>query len=301
MEATAPPEPEHTCEVVQLRRVPGRPRRPDGPLIPYEELDRLLVFGEVRVLEDGTHTTVYPTYRALAERFGVAVSFIGNYASSRNCMKRRAQTASRVAVRTEEKLINLRADALAVGEDRLVQMIDEFLLKFEQALKEGRVRSDSPADVNTLARLKAFIMGGADSRHEIRAVLSLEALQERHTRMMRQSQEATPAMAGVVGACSEVGVASVDGQLANSGSFPPSSTIEFSTGELNVSPEFEDEVRGLVELARELSCVMGADGSDDELVENRVLRAVQRVEAQLSARLCAHVGPCDASEPKDEQ
>lgn len=188
--ANKPPE--------EPRRRPGRPRKPDAPLVSYEELDRLLVFGEVQVLDDGTHTTVYPTYSALAERFGIAKSIVASYAKTRNCLKRREQTATRVAVRTEEKLIDLRSDALAVGEDRLVQMIDEFLLKFEGALREGRVRTDNPTDVNTLARLKAFITGGADSRQEIRNILSLEALQERYTRVMREAQEATPAMAGVI-------------------------------------------------------------------------------------------------------
>jgi probable F420-dependent oxidoreductase len=51
----------------------------------------------------------------LAERYGVAPSVIASYAKSHNCMKRREQTATRVAVRTEEKLIELRADEDAVA------------------------------------------------------------------------------------------------------------------------------------------------------------------------------------------
>jgi hypothetical protein len=86
------------------RRSPGRPRKAEAPLIPHEELDKLLVFGEAKVLENGATTTVYPTYRQLAERYGVAPSVIANYAKSRNCLKRRQQAATRVAVRTEEKL-----------------------------------------------------------------------------------------------------------------------------------------------------------------------------------------------------
>lgn len=101
-------------------------------------------------------------------------------------------------MRTEEKLIELRADAIAVGEGRLIQMIDEFLLGFEKALKEGRVRQDNPTDVNTLARLKTFIQGGADSRQVVRAILSLESLQERYSRRLREEREVTPAMAGVI-------------------------------------------------------------------------------------------------------
>lgn len=189
------------------RRRPGRPRKNDAPLIPYEELDRLLVFGEAQVVDSGSTTTVYPTYRQLAERYGVAPSVIATYAKSRNCLKRRQQAATRVAVRTEEKLVELRADAIAVGEERLIQMIDDFLLGFERALKEGRVRSDNPTDVNTLARLKTFIQGGADSRQEVRAILSLESLQERYARRIREGRDVTPAMAGVI----EVQAMRVDG------------------------------------------------------------------------------------------
>lgn len=188
---------ETSSQQSEPKRKPGRPRKAEAPLISYEELDRLLVFGEVTVLENGATTTVYPPYRQLAERYGVAPSVIASYAKSHNCMKRREQTATRVAVRTEEKLIELRADAIAVGEDRLVQMIDEFLLSFEKALKEGRVRSDNPTDVNTLARLKAFILGGADSRSEVRTILSLESIQERYARMLRDQREATPEMGSV--------------------------------------------------------------------------------------------------------
>ena len=55
----------------------GRPRKSEGPRVPYEELDRILVFGEVVPCEDGNGTTVvYPSYRELAERYGVSNSVI---------------------------------------------------------------------------------------------------------------------------------------------------------------------------------------------------------------------------------
>ncbi|MDP1826636.1 MAG: AT hook motif domain protein [Archangium sp.] len=182
------------------KRKPGRPRKAEAPLVPYEEVDRLLVYGEATVLETGATTTLYPTHRQLALRYGVSPSVIASYAKSHNCVRRREQAAARVAKRTEDKLVELRSEAIAVGEDRLVQMIDNFLLSFEKALEEGRVRSDNPTDVNTLARLKVFILGGADSRQEVRTMLSLESLQERHARMLRDMRDATPELAGVVDA-----------------------------------------------------------------------------------------------------
>ena len=180
------------------KRRPGRPRKAEAPLISYEELDRLLVFGEVKELPDGATTTVYPTHRQLAERYGVAPSVIASYAKSHNCMRRREETKTRIALRAEDKLIEKRAEALAVGKDDVVRMIDGFLLSFEKALQEGRVRSDNPTDVNTLVRLKEFILGGADSRQEIHAALSLESLQQRYVRMLRDQREATPELSGVI-------------------------------------------------------------------------------------------------------
>ena len=180
------------------KRRPGRPRKAEAPLISYEELDRLLVFGEVKELPDGSTTTVYPTHRQLAERYGVAPSVIASYAKSHNCMRRREETKTRIALRAEDKLIEKRAEALAVGKDDVVRMIDGFLLSFEKALQEGRVRSDNPTDVNTLVRLKEFILGGADSRQEIHAALSLESLQQRYARMLRDQREATPELSGVI-------------------------------------------------------------------------------------------------------
>ncbi|MCA9241995.1 MAG: hypothetical protein KDA37_17410, partial [Planctomycetales bacterium] len=47
---------------------------------------------------------------------------------------------------------------------------------------------DNPGDFNTMVRLKEFILGGADSRQEIHAALSLEDIQARHQRMLRAAQ-----------------------------------------------------------------------------------------------------------------
>ena len=41
------------------RRRPSRPRHQQAPVIPFRALDRLLVFGEVSMNDDGTSNTVY--------------------------------------------------------------------------------------------------------------------------------------------------------------------------------------------------------------------------------------------------
>jgi hypothetical protein len=180
------------------RRKPGRPHKADAPLIPFEELDRLLVFGEVKQLDDGSSTTIYPTHRALAERYGVVPSVIASYAKSHNCTRRREEAVARISARADEKLIEARASALAVSKDDTVRMIDGYLLNYEKALLEGRVRFDNPTDFNTMVRLKEYVLGGPDSRQELHAALSLESLQQRHARMLRELNEATPELTGVV-------------------------------------------------------------------------------------------------------
>lgn len=284
------------------KRRPGRPRHQDAPLIPFDELDRLLVFGEVQLLGDGKTTTIYPAYRALADKYGVAPSVIAEYARSHNTMKRRKLAAMRIEARTDEKLVELRSDAMAVGEARLLAMIDDFLLKFEEALKEGRVRTDSAADVNTFVRLKQFIQGGADSRQEVRSILSLEALQERYARARRESEGATPAMAGVIIDVAAESVSETEQGKPNGlagARLPPGRSVEDGSRKPNVSQALRAALADLVSLARELAETMGADPDDDELLENRVLRAAASVEAALVPDEGADVGPRGADTEED--
>nr|WP_254623751.1 hypothetical protein [Myxococcus sp. CA033] len=74
-EAPPPPPP---------KRKTGRPRKSEEPALPRQELDRALVFGDVKTLPDGSTMTSYASYRELAERFGVATSLVANYAKEHN-------------------------------------------------------------------------------------------------------------------------------------------------------------------------------------------------------------------------
>lgn len=288
-------------EPTEGRRRPGRPRHQDAPVIPFAELDRLLVFGEVSMNDDGTSNTVYPTYRELAEKYGVAPSVIADYAKSHNTMHRRRYGEHRIEARRDEKIIEARATAEAITVAEMLALIDEFLIKFREALKEGRVRTDSPADVNTLIRLKSFLEGGADSRQEIRHMLSLEVLSEKHERYMRDLESSTPAMAGIIDVRGEA-VETEHGKSSSLGGvrLPPSRSIRDGEAEPNLSQHLRDEVRRLVRLASELAEQMGADPDDAELIENQVLVAAAAVEAALGAHDGADVGPRGANAEEDE-
>ncbi|CAM4493785.1 AT hook motif domain protein [Corallococcus exiguus] len=197
-EVVEPPEAPPTPP--PAKRKTGRPRKSEEPALPRQELDRALVFGDVKSLPDGSTMTSYASYRELAERFGVATSLVANYAKEHNCLRRREEAKTRIATKADAKLIELRANAIAVSKDDALKMIDGYLLGFEEALAEGRVRVDNPTDFNTMVRLKEFVQGGADSRQELHATFSLEGLQARHAQALRAARETTPAVRGEVDA-----------------------------------------------------------------------------------------------------
>jgi hypothetical protein len=175
----------------------GRPRKGEAPVIDHEQLDKLLVYGELTPAKDGTGvTTAFPTYAQLAERFGVSTSVIRDYAKQHNTMARRERARLRTQLRIEEKMVEARAEAVVVTKERELQIIDAYLAGFEKAITEGRVRFDNPTDYNTMARLKEFLLGGADSRPEVNATLSLDALQARHRDTRRAIVDASPAERG---------------------------------------------------------------------------------------------------------
>ena len=115
----------------------GRPRKGDPPSVPYEEVDLILVHGEIVQTEDGKGSTVvYPSYRDLARRYGVSHSLIAQYSRKHDCLRRRKEAKARVAVKADQKLVEMRARALAVSKDDALQIIDSYLSGFGEAIAE---------------------------------------------------------------------------------------------------------------------------------------------------------------------
>ena len=235
--------------VTDTDRKSGRPPRSASPQIPWEEVDRLLVFGEVVTSEDGTSTTtVYPTYRELGERFGIAHSLVGRYAKQHDCMQRREQSRAEIVAKADKQLVSLRANAAALSREDGLRLVDKFLLRLGEAVDEGRVRCDSSADLNLLLRLKEFLLGGADSRTEIHGELSLEQLQLRHARMMEAIGQASAgeradvsALAGIPGSGFGVPSAEVVETGADGPDNPPATSFDDAAGEVDVQFDADEE------------------------------------------------------------
>ncbi len=170
-------------EVDEPPRRKGRPKRGSEPSIPWKTVERLLVYGErVADARSGRRILKYPSYRELGRRYGVCGATIVNYAREHNCLKRRKEFLGKEEEKYHDKLAEALAEARALDATDVIQVIDGYLRKFAEALERDEIRVFTAADFNTMARLREFLLGHADSRREVNGTLTLRAVQERHHR-----------------------------------------------------------------------------------------------------------------------
>ena len=177
------------------RRGAGRPKKNQPRAFASDELDRLLVHGEPG--PDGAVS--YPSFRELAARLGISHSTVADYARAHDCLGRRNQAQGEARELADRKFIERRAEDLAVEKTDLMRTLDRYFVGFERALVEGRVRCDNPADFNLMCRLRAFLLGDADSRHEIIRGTSAEELQAKYNRTqeIEATLDADPELGGM--------------------------------------------------------------------------------------------------------
>jgi hypothetical protein len=191
MDTVAPPE--------KPRRPRGRPRKVDAPIVPWDEVDRLLVFGEaVTSPKTGCVAVKCPSLADLGARYGVSRNRVWQYASKARCFQRREEARLKTQERYEQKVVERVAEARALATADVVAVVDDYIRGFRQAVDGGKVRFDSPADLDRLVRLKELLAGNADSRQELRGGLTLEAIQARHQRARTQLDGITPEISGEV-------------------------------------------------------------------------------------------------------
>jgi hypothetical protein len=221
-----------------------RPKRADTPVVPWPEVDRLLVHGE-KVKLEGTegHARRYPSFAELGERYGVSRTRIWQYASQHNCMERRKESAARELIRYDRIITERRAAARALGTQDVVEVVDDYIRGFKQAVSDGKVRMDSPGDLDRLVRLKELVTGGADSRSELQGGLTLEAIQARHRKLRGQVERMTAELAGTELRAAEPGGAGsgVVGADATSDGAPLAPQCELRD-ELDGEERVDDEV-----------------------------------------------------------
>jgi hypothetical protein len=283
------------------RRGPGRPRRGDGPSFPHDQVFDALVYGEIVPDEHGKSNVSYPSYRDLAQRYGVTVSVIAEYAKSRNVLKRRELARARYESRKEEKLIELRSEAVAFDEAKMLQVIDSMCGKFASAADEGRMRFDNVADFDKLWRLRSFIQGGPDSRQELQGSITLEALQQRHEMMLRNTRDVTIEMTGYVprarivdGIVVHEAVTDDEGALVTA-SRPPARATE--SADRKPIAALLSLIPRIVERGRVVCAMLDAEtAADSTLPEVQLLALLDEAEelSSLGAEVSAHVSSAAA-------
>lgn len=179
------------------RRRPGRPKRADAPVIPWDVVDKLLVHGEVVVdPRNGQEALRFPSLAVLAKRYGISRTLVWKYASRAKCFERRKEARAKILARTDAKVIEKVSNARAAASSDVAGIVDTFISGFRKALDDGKVRFDSPADLDRLVRLRELVNGNADTRSDITGGLTLEALQVRHRRLRSQLDGMSPELAG---------------------------------------------------------------------------------------------------------
>ncbi len=199
----------------EVHRSRGRPKGYNRTEIPWEVVDRFLVYGElVRCDATGKVTHRYPSYQDLATRYRCSKSLIGNYARSHNCKARR-QDAKRAG---DEQPVDRVDESSRVGpvpanaeghptilprkgprlsiRDNL-DIVDTCLREFARALDEGRFRCDSPGDLKLLLQLREKL----DEDHvqsTAEPEITLEQIQARHRELMGQMADFDPWLTGEV-------------------------------------------------------------------------------------------------------
>jgi hypothetical protein len=138
----------------------------------------------------------FPSLADLAKRYGVSRNLVWRYADRAKCFARRVEARLKTQARFEQKVIEQAASARALASSDVAGIVDAYIGEFRKALHQGKVRTDSPSDLDRLVRLKELVTGGPDSRSELRGELTLEAIQLRHRRLRGQVEAMTPELAG---------------------------------------------------------------------------------------------------------
>jgi len=177
----------------------GRPKRADAPVVPWDEVDRLLVFGEpAQDPRNGQEGIRYPSLADLAKRYAVSRNLMWRYAHKANCFARREEARRKTLESYERKVIEKTAKTRANATTEVSQIVDRYVVDFHQALRDGKVQANSALDLDRLVRLKELLNGNADTRSELTGELTLEAIQGRHRRMRDHVDAAVVEIAGVV-------------------------------------------------------------------------------------------------------
>lgn len=174
----------------------GRPRAGTGPEIDHAELERLLVHGEFTTDADGEVTHRYPSFRDLAERFGISFTLVQRFARRHNCLERRAGSGAQPPAEAPPPPPAAPAAPHAPatpGSAPMLPTVREIFVGWVKAVQAGEVRIASAGEIEKMMKIAADL----DAEAQMRALIpvgvpTLEELQDLHEKLLREYDATTP-------------------------------------------------------------------------------------------------------------
>lgn len=219
------PEKRNGARGAKDERQRGRPRRGTEPEFDHRELERLLVHGEFVDEEGGRPSHRYPSYRELADRFGVGTTFINRFARRHNCLERRAGSGAAVEPPPRPGALQARATSPAAGSSdaseaavsgadgpndgdgaapdvvdaRMMPTIREIFATWVRAVQAGEIRITSAGEIEKMMRIAADLDAEAQMRALIpEGVPTLDELQDLYEARMAAYEASSPAERGEI-------------------------------------------------------------------------------------------------------
>ncbi len=161
--------------------------------IDWEAIETEYVWGDtLGQREDGTFLRKYPTFKQLAKKYGLATATVHYHAKRGKWADRRLAVIAKTKAAFDEELAKARGRESA----NVVDTLDRWIKKFDANLTADKIPADTVSDLNTVVRLRSFVLGGGDSRTEARVLVTLDMLHDRHAKQRGRIIEAHGEVAG---------------------------------------------------------------------------------------------------------
>lgn len=144
--------------------------------IDWNLAERLYIHGELTQDEENVPFVAWPSLGTIAKRIGVSKQGLSNHVVRHKWLERKEKAKRE----TSELVDAARQQARARDIRKPIEIVDDYISRFDKSVQAGRVRDDDVASFDKACRLRAFLMGEADSRQEQKVTLTLEAMQSRH-------------------------------------------------------------------------------------------------------------------------
>lgn len=141
--------------------------------------------GKVVDATGGGFKRVYPTYNELEARYGIKRSTLAYRAKVEKWGERRLLINQQMLAEMEKELSKRRA--LDISD--IIGNLDDFLGQFHQQVKAKKLAPQSIAEYDKALRLRVYALNEMRARESGAGIITIEQLQERHSRMRERAAE----------------------------------------------------------------------------------------------------------------